>query len=424
MILPGILLFVLCLFLSAFFSSSETAFIAVNPYSLEAQERKGSRRAALARKVKGRTNELLATILIGNTLVNAAAASIATSVFVSLLPEARRGRAVLYATAATTLLLLVFSEMNPKSFAAHNAVRVTTLYAYPIRAAMFMLAPLAKLFSAMTGWLVPSSRPGQTGPYRALNEEEARIALHAGARGLSTLRRRIVSGALEIGSRPVREIMVPRPEIKAIAIDARAEDVLTTIRTAGYSRYPVYRLRLDSVEGIVHAKDIVGYLIDKKEFAVKDVMREPIFVPESASLEKVLREMQEKAVHMALVVDEFGNVDGLVTLEDIIEEIVGEIQDEHDDQAGAWYTPLEGGRFRVAGAAPVKDVNALLGLRIPEKKHYTTLAGFFLSLCGRLPREKESIEFGGYRLTVERMSKRRIAMIEIAPAPPGERGEP
>jgi putative hemolysin len=418
MLLPGILLFVLCLILSAFFSSSETAFIAVNPYSLEAQERKGSKRAALARRIRSRTNHLLATILIGNTLVNAAAASIATSLFVSALPEGRRGSAVLYATVATTVLLLVFGEINPKTFAAHNALRATTFFAYPIRVTMVLLAPLAKLFSVITGWLVPSSKTGQAGASRALNEEEASIALHAGARGLSSLRRRIVSGALEIGSRPVREVMVPRPEIRAIEIEARAEDVLAAIRTAGYSRFPVFRGRLDSIEGIVYSKDVISYLIDKKEFAVREILRPAMFVPESASLEKVLRQMQEKAVHMALVVDEFGNVDGLVTLEDIIEEIVGEIQDEHDEQAGTWYTWIEDNRYRVAGAASIKDVNALLDLGIPENPHYTTLAGFFLSECGRLPREKDSFDFGGFRLTVEKMSKRRIALIEVAPIPP------
>jgi putative hemolysin len=218
--------------------------------------------------------------------------------------------------------------------------------------------------------------------------------------------------------------MVPRPEIRAIEIETRPEDALALIRTAGYSRYPVYRGRLDSVEGLITAKDVINYLIDKKEFAIKDLLRPPIFVPESAPLEKVLRQMQEKAVHMALVVDEFGNVEGLVTLEDIIEEIVGEIQDEHDDQAGAWVTPLGEGRARVSGAAPIKEVNALLGLGLPEKKHYTTLAGFFLSLCGRLPREKDWLDFGGYRLTVEKMSKRRIVLIEIAPAPPEEPAAP
>ncbi len=415
MLLTGILLFLLCLFLSAFFSSSETAFIAVNPYSLEYRERQGSKSAALARRIKARTNELLATILIGNTLVNAAAASIATSLFVSALPETHRGSAILYATITTTLLLLVFGEINPKTYAAHNALRTVSLLAYPIRAAMFVLAPGAKLFNVITGFVIPSSKAGGAASFRSLNEEETRIALHAGARGLSSLRRRIVSGALDIGSRPIKEVMVPRPEIRAIEVGSSREDILAILRSTGYSRYPVFRGRLDNIEGIIHSKDIIGYLIDNKAFAIKDVVRKPIFVPDLASLEKGLLQMQEKAVHMALVVDEFGNVDGLVTLEDIIEEIVGEIQDEHDGQMEAWFTHRDGGRVLVAGSAPVKDVNALVPLRIPEKPEYTTLAGFFLDEFGRLPREKDALEFGGFRLTVEKMSKRRIALVEVAP---------
>ena len=177
-------------------------------------------------------------------------------------------------------------------------------------------------------------------------------------------------------------------------------------------------MRNISVEGVVHSKDIIGYLIDKKNFTLKDLLRKPFFVPELASLEKVLLQMQEKAVHMALVVDEFGNVDGLVTLEDILEEIVGDIQDEHDGQAEAWYTRLDGGRFLVAGAVPVKDVNALVPLAVPEKRDYTTLAGLFLFEFGRRPREKESLVWNGFRLTVEKVIKRRIAQIEIAPAAP------
>jgi len=416
MILTGILLFLLCLVLSAFFAASETAFIAANPYSLEYREKTGSKGAALARRIKGRTNDLLTTILLGNTLVNAAAASLATSVIASLLPAGKGNQAVLYATAATTLLLLIFGEINPKTFAAHNSVRLAAAFAYPVRAIMVLLSPLLKLFNLMTGLLMPSSRASRDASGHRLNEEETRIALRAGARGLSSLRRRIVSGALDMGLRPVKEIMVPRPEIRAIEIDAGREAVLAAIRSTGYSRYPVYRTRLDNIEGIVHSKDIVGYLIDNKDFAVKDVLRKPMFVPDLASLEKVLLQMQEKAVHMALVVDEFGNVDGLVTLEDIIEEIVGDIQDEHDDKIEAWYSRLDGGRLLVAGAAPVKDVNALLPLRIPEKPEYTTLAGFFLDEFGRLPREKDSLVFGGYRLTIEKMSKRRIALVEIAPA--------
>jgi putative hemolysin len=424
MLLTGILLFVLCLVLSAFFSSSETAYIAANPYTLEYREKQGSRAAALARRIRVRTNDLLAAILIGNTLVNAAAASIATTLFVGILPAEHRGRAAVYATIATTLLLLIFGEINPKTFAAHNAVRTATAFAYPVRAAMFVLAPLVKVFSLLTGVLMPSARAQEAGASRPLNEEELRIALHAGTRGLSALRRRIVSGAIDFSSRPVKEVMVPRPEIKAIEIDAGREAILSTLRSTGYSRYPVYRGRLDNIEGIAHSKDIIGYLIDNKEFCIKDILRKAVFVPELAPLEKVLLQMQEQALHMALVVDEFGNVDGLVTLEDIIEEIVGEIQDEHDGQSEAWYSRLDNGRFLVAGAAPIKDVNALVSINIPEKPDYTTLAGFFLYEFGRLPHEKDAFDFGAYRLTVDTMTKRRVALVEIAPAPPADPAEP
>jgi putative hemolysin len=414
MFLAGILLFVLCLLLSAFFSSSETAFIAVNPYSLEYNERKGSRGAGLARKILARTNDLLATILIGNTLVNVAAASIATSLLAGILPD--RNQAVLYATISTTVLLLVFGEVNPKTYAAHNPLRTASLFSYPVRAFMVLFSPLVKVFSLLTGALMPSSRSKAAGSSRSLNEEEVKIALRAGAWGLSSLRRKIVSGALDFGSRPVKEVMVPRPEVKAIDADASLDDVLSVVRQSGYSRYPVYRGRLDNIEGVVHSKDIIAYLIDNKLFNISDVLRKPFFVPELASLENVLLQMQEKAVHMAMVVDEFGNVDGLVTLEDIIEEIVGEIQDEHDGQSEEWYSRLDGGRLLIAGSAPIKNVNALAPLGIPEKKDYTTLAGFFLYEFGRLPREKDSLEFGGHTLTVEKMTKRHIGLVEVSPS--------
>lgn len=422
MLLSGLALFALCVILCAFFSAAETSFIAANPFALQYREKAGSKRASMVRRMRARTNEFLATILIGNTLVNVAASAIATSLCLRLIPN--QSQAVLVATLGTTLIVLIFAETAPKTFAAQNPVKTALGLSYPVRALMIALYPLVKAISFVTGFLIPGSRGRDAYASLQLNEEETRIAIHAGARGLSGLRRRIVSGALDMGSRPIKEIMVPRPEIKAIEIDSPRQDVLNTIRSAGYSRYPVYRGRLDSVEGIIYGKDIVTYLIDNKEFAIKDILRKALFVPESASLEKVLRQMQDKAVHMALVVDEYGNVDGLVTLEDIIEEIIGEIQDEHDDQAGSWYTRLDGGRTLIAGAAPIKDVNALVDLHIPEKKYYTTLAGFFLSLCGRLPREKDAFDFGGFRLTVEKMTKRRIALIEVAPLPPQGTPEP
>jgi putative hemolysin len=414
MLLPGIIVLVSCLLLYAFFSAAETSFIGTNPYALQYREKAGSKRAALVRRMLERTNDFLAAIMIGNTLVNVAASAISTSIFMTLIPD--KNRAILATTAATTLIILIFAETAPKIFAAQNPLRTALWLSYPIRGLMVLLFPLVKVLSFLTGLLVPSSR--KSGKFSAayLNEEEIKIALHAGARGLSALRRRIVSGALDMGSRPVKEVMVPRPEVKAIEVESPLAEVLDTVRSAGYSRYPVYRGRLDNIEGILHSKDIIGYLIDNKDIIIKDILRKPFFVPELASLEKVLLQMQEKAAHMALVVDEFGNVDGLVTLEDIIEEIVGEIQDEHDGQTEEWFSRRDGGRYLITGAAPVKDANALVALGIPEKKGYTTLAGFFLDEFGRLPREKDSLEFNGFRLTVEKMNKRHISLIEVAPS--------
>jgi magnesium and cobalt exporter, CNNM family len=422
MLLASLLLLLLCLFLSAFFSSSETAFIAASPYALESRERRGSRRAALVRRILARTNDFLATILVGNTLVNVAAAAIATSLFVNLVPD--RSRAVLLATAATTVLLLVFAEINPKTFAAHNPVRTALLFSYPVRALMFLLFPLVKVLSFITHLLVPSSRDQSERPVARLSEEEIRLILLSGAPGFSALRRRMISGALDINARPVKEILIPRAQVTAIEVEASRDQVLEAIRTAGFSRYPVYRGRFDNIEGTIHSKDIIGYIIDNKDFNIRALLRKPLFVPELASLEKVLLQMQENAVHMAFVVDEFGAMEGIVTLEDIIEEVVGEIRDEHDGKAEDCVILLDDGAFAVKGSTPVKDVNARLSLGIPEKKDYTTMAGFFLAEFGRLPREKDGLEFGRARLTVERMNKRHISLLRVDIRPAEGPAEP
>jgi putative hemolysin len=411
MLLQALLLFFGCLLVSAFFASSETAFIASSPYSLEYLEKTGSKRAGLVRRILARTNEFLATILIGNTLVNVAAASIATSVFVSLVPD--RSRAILFATFTTTLFLLIFAEINPKSFAAHNPLRTALFFSYPVRGVMILFYPLVKVLSFLTGILVPSSRARHGGQAARLSDEEIRIVLLSGTRSFSALRRRMISGALDIHARPVKEILIPRPQVKAIDADAPLSQILETIRSSGYSRYPVYRGRFDNIEGTIHTKDIIGYIIDNKDFIMSSVLRKPLFVPEFASLEKVLLQMQENTVHMAFVVDEFGNMEGIVTLEDIIEEVVGDIRDEHDGSAEECFTRIGDRAYLVKGSAPVKDANAALLLGIPEKSDYTTLAGFFLYEFGRIPREKESLEFGGSRLTVEKMNKRHISLIRV-----------
>jgi putative hemolysin len=412
MILTSILLFFVFLLLSAFFSASETALLSLNPYTLELLEKKGSRRARLIKRMLSRIDQLLATILIGNTLVNIAAASVATLFFLSLMPD-ERNKAALLATLATTLFILIFGEINPKTFAAYFPLKVSRLLIQPVRLFVILFYPFVKAFTFIPRLLfkLPQDEGGRKSS--ALNEEEIKLLLTKGVKGMSSLRRRMIGGVLDIGERPVKEIMVPRPELRAVEISAPFSQIMEVVLTTEYSRLPVYRSRMDNIEGLIHTKDIIPYLIDKKEFSIKEVLRPPFFVPESASIEKVLFQMQDNTVHLAFVVDEFGTLEGIVTLEDIIEEIVGEIQDEYDEKAEEWFQPQGKDAYLVKGNASIKELCQRLPLGLPQTGEFTTLAGFLLYRFGKIPHEKDALEFEGNRFLVEKMNKRHISLVRI-----------
>jgi len=419
MLLPTILLFFLFLLLSAFFSSSETAFIASNPYKLDYLDKKGSRAARLIRKMMGDVNNLLATILVGNTLVNTAAASVATFMFVSFIPD--KNKAVLLATVMTTSLILIFSEITPKIYAAQNPIKLALIFARPVRFFIVIFYPIVQLFTSFSRLFFSSSSKKMTDLSQRLDQEEIKILLSAGIKGMSALRARMISGVLEIGSRSIREIMIPRPQVKAIEVGATLQEILDLIRNEGFSRFPVYRDRLDNIEGTIHAKDIISYFVDNKEINITSVMRKPLFIPESASLEKALRQMQETKTHLAFVVDEFGNVEGIVTIEDIIEEIVGEITDEYDAVAEELIIQKEKNKYLVKGSAPIKEVNQRIPLSIPAKGEYTTIAGFLLAQLGRIPNEGDVLTYRNYRFIVEKMNKRQISLLRIEKQTPDKK---
>jgi len=270
----------------------------------------------------------------------------------------------------------------------------------------------------ITGLLFPQAK--KSGPSQTLNEEEIKLLLSTGVGGISTLRKKMISETLDIGSRPVKEIMIPRPEVKAIDSALAPAQIVEIILGSSHSRFPVYRGRLDNIEGVLHARDIIPYLVDNEQINVASMLRKPFFVPESASIEKVLLQMQENSVHLVFIVDEFGNMEGIVTLEDIIEEIVGDIQDEFDPRATEWFSRLDRSTFLVTGAAPLKAVNERLPVPLPERKEYTTLAGFFLNEFERIPREADVLDAREYVLTVERMNKRHISLIRVRLKAPAE----
>jgi putative hemolysin len=412
--IASILLFLLFVLLAAFFSASETAFIRSSPYTLDYLQKKGSKRAGAVKKILARVDDFLATILIGNTLVSVAAASLATSLAAGLVP--RRDAAVLLATAATTILLLFFAEINPKIYAAYNPLKLAFLFARPIRAFMVLFYPFVKAFTFLSNLLFPSvPRDGRVGP-PAMTEDETKALLATGVTGMSPFRKKMIAEIMDIASRPVKEIMTPRPRIKAIEITASEEHILDTIRCEEFSRFPVFRGRLDNIEGLIHTKDVIPYLTARKPLDLAAILRKPFFLPESASVEKALIQLQEHAVHMAFVVDEFGNMEGLVTLEDIIEEIVGDIRDEYDATEEDWLSPAGEGAYLIKGASGIKALNERLPLGIPESGDYTTLAGFFLYEFGRIPHEKDALTYKGARYSVEKMTKRHITLVRVETA--------
>lgn len=420
MLFPALILFFLFLLLSAFFSSSETSFIAASPYKLDYLEKKGSRRAELVKRLLKKADNLLATILIGNTLVNAAAASVATFIFVSLIQN--KNHAILFATLTTTILILILSEITPKTYAAYNPIKISFLFVQPIRFFVIIFFPFVKAFTFISSLIFPSSMKKRSGFSRSLNEEEIKVLLTKGIKGMSSLRKKMISGVLDIASRPVSEIMIPRPQVRAIEIKSSKQQILEMILSDGFSRFPVYRGRLDNIEGLIHAKDIIPYLVDNKEFNIRSILRKPFFIPESASLEKTLLQMQETTSHLVFIVDEFGNMEGIVTLEDIIEEIVGEIRDEYDLKEEDLIIQIEENVYAIKGRTSVKDINQRLALSIPEKRQYSTLAGFLLSEFGKIPRESEILNYKNYKFVVEKMIKRHINLIRLILEP--EKDEP
>ncbi|UCC41462.1 MAG: HlyC/CorC family transporter [Candidatus Aminicenantes bacterium] len=411
MLFPALILFLLFLLLSAFFSSSETAFIASSPYKLDYLEKKGSKRARMIKRMLTRLDSLLATILVGNTLVNTAVASIATFIFISFIPN--KNLAVLLATLVSTFLILIFAEITPKTYAAHNPIKLSFLFVQPIRFFSTLFYPFVRVFIFFPRLFFPSSGKRKAGTLGLLNKDEIKVLLTARTEGMSSLRKKMISGVMDIGSRPIKEIMIPRPQVRAIEINSSTQQILDTVRSGGFSRFPVYKGRMDNIEGLIHAKDIVPYIIDNKEFKMFDLLRKPLFVPESASLEKVLIQMQEKANHLVFVVDEFGNMEGIVTLEDIIEEIVGEIQDEYDGKAEEWLSQVGENVYIINGRASIKDVNERIPLDLPEKVEYTTLAGFFLNEFGKIPKEGELLDYKGHQFIVEKVHRRHISSIRI-----------
>ena len=393
-----IVILIILLFLSGFFSSSETALFSISQIKARHLAKDGGRTGALICAMKQDPHRLLSTILIGNNVVNVGAASLATTVTLGLFP----GYAVGIATGAMTLLILVFGEVFPKSLATRNNVLIARMAIYPIYWLSILFYPLLLLLNFipyLTGKIKKSPR---------VTEEELMTIVEAVEEEgqIKEEEMELIHNIFEFDDTNASEIMTPRGDM--FVVDADQSPDLPAILSSGYTRLPVIEGDIDHVIGIVNIKDLFYHSVTSDApVDVRAIMRPPYFVPEHKKLDKLLQQFKTRRNHMAVVVDEHGGVSGLITLEDALEELVGDISDETDKDE-PHIVSVKPKLWEVLGKADIDEVNQEIPMAISDSKEYDTFSGYVLYKIGRIPKENEELELDGFRITVKEVEGVRI----------------
>jgi putative hemolysin len=392
---------------SAFFSGSETALMSMDRLRVKYLVQKKRRGAGKLDALLARPDHLLGAILVGNNLVNIAASVFATTFFVGLYGE----RGELFTILILTPLLLILAEVCPKTYAAQYPEKVSFAVLRPILVVMGLLAPVVWLVTGVSRALTHFLRGEEARPI--ISEDEIRSMITVGEETgvVAKEQRRMLHGVFELSQIRARDVMIPRTEVVGIDLGTPFAEVLRLSQQARHSRFPVYEESLDNVVGVIHSKDILNFVDRPREFSLREIARPPYFVPESKPIETLLQSFRKRRVHLAVVVDEYGGVEGIVTLEDIVEEIVGEIQDEYDEEA-VLIRELAPGRYLVDGSASLRTINRRFGLHLSEE-HANTLAGFLLRAMGTIPAEGDSCQSDGTVFTVRKVVDRRVEEIEM-----------
>jgi putative hemolysin len=409
--------FPLLLILSAVFSSSETAFFSLSSYELFQLEQEHPVGGKRVRKLMENTDILLNGILLGNLLVNICATAVATVLLHGWGMSQGWSDQFVYIldVAGMTLILLIFCEISPKVYAIGDASTLAVRVSGFIRWWLIVMRPFILVLVWFSSWFKGLFSHGEED--RRILEDELKLMVDMSAEqgDLEQEEKRIIHNIFELSETMVREIMVPRTDIQGFSLDMPIQEMIDNVRDKGYSRYPVYDGDLDNIVGVLYAKDLLDYVYGLKKIdSIKDLLRGEYYVPESKLCGETLREFQEQHVYMGIVVDEYGGTEGLVTVEDIMEEIIGEIQDEHDEEEPLIETRADGA-WLVEGRIDIDDLAETLGLKIDEQEQgYDSLGGFLLTRIGRLPHPGELIEYGGFSFTVTKVIRRRICKVRIA----------
>jgi CBS domain containing-hemolysin-like protein len=409
---PLILVLALLILFGAFFSASETALFSSSRLALRALADGGDRRARVAVKLLSDPGDLLTTLLVGNTIADIGASVLATSVAIRLIGH---GHGEWIAFVGVTLLVLIVSEIAPKTLAARRADRMALWVAEPIRAIGRVLSPLIRVLSVVATTLIrPFGAPISTRP-PLVTEEQLRFLVQVGEEEgvIEEDEREMIHSIFEMGDTLVREVMRPRIDIAGVPSTATINDALGLMIERGHTRLPIYDGSVDHIIGVVYVRDLLPAVRQGRlDTPVLEELRPAFFVPDTKKVDELFREMQRKKVSMAIVLDEYGGTEGLVTMEDILEEIVGEIQDEHDMEE----KPIQIVDDRTAivnGPTHIDEVNEALGLSLPEDADVDTVAGLVYQQLGRVPQQGETVTVDGAELRVERTIGHRISKVRV-----------
>ncbi len=402
-----IIVLIVLLFLSGFFSSAETALFSISRTKARHLAKDNNKAFILIKQMKDDPHRLLSTVLIGNNVVNVGAASLATSITIHYFTN----YAVGVATGAMTFLILVFGEVLPKSMATRNNVLIARMTIYPIYWFSVICYPILLFLNfipKLTGKIkkTPTVTEEELMTFVEVVEEEGEIKEEE---------KELIHNIFEFDDTNASEIMTPRGDM--FVIDAHEKPDFEKIIESGFTRIPVIEGDVDHIIGILNIKDLFLHIITSgNEIDVRTIMTPPYFVPENKKLDKLLHQFKKRKHHLAIVVDEHGGVSGLITLEDALEELVGEISDETDKEE-PHIVKHKAKDWVVLGKSDIDEVNNMIGMEIPESKDYDTFSGYVLNTIGRIPVEKEQFTLGDFIVTVEEMDGNRIKKYSIKKQP-------
>jgi len=408
---------------NGFFVAAEFAMVGVRRSRIVTLASAGNVSAKRLLGILDRLNAYLSASQLGITLASLALgwigepaiARLMESWFVQMPDTLRHSLAFIIAFSIITSLHIILGEQAPKLLGLERAERIALAVALPMQAFYWIFRWPIRALDWASVYTVKLLGFKATQHAASYTESEIRQLIDVSRESghLRAEERRLIHRVFEFSDTLVREAMVPRTEMAAISSDSSLEEITRAFEQHRYSRLPVYRESLDDVIGFIHSKDVMPYLLNPAAFRLDDVLQAPLYVVDTARLEDVLRQMQKAKLHFGFVVDEHGGLEGIITLEDLLEEIVGDISDEHDEEVNEQITPIGERKYQIAGGLAVRDLNRRLKLSLPESEGYTTIGGFLMSAAGHLLKPGEVVPFNGLLFEIDRVERRRVMRVRL-----------